>query len=308
MLSLSLRGSLGFAALVTALSAASCDAARSRSDVSPNSQPATSGPRPSSGDLDVPVSVPKPTVVEYSSVGGTPLRGFLYEPSKAGPHPTVVYHHGSERSPSNFAGQAQFYVPRGFVLFVPHRRGHGLSAAAAQYPAEVLGRAGSPPQRLVGVLRDQMPDVSAAVEFVRRLRSVDRQRVAVAGCSLGGVLALASARRERGLRAAIDFAGGSIVWKSNPPLRQMMRTAAKDATTPVFFIQAANDYNTAPSHELSKLMRETGGSASLQIFPAHGSTPRQGHQFCAGGRAPAWGPAVRTFLTRAFAETPSQTD
>jgi len=64
----------------------------------------------------------EPALVSFES-GSLRLQGFLYRPSGAGPFPAIVFNHGSEALPGPKRGQAAFYVPRGFALFVPHRRG-----------------------------------------------------------------------------------------------------------------------------------------------------------------------------------------
>jgi len=235
-----------------------------------------------------------PAVVEYQA--DPALRGYLYRPHGAGPFPAIIYNHGSERQPSNFGGQARFFVPRGFVLFAPHRRGQGLSSSAEPYPEAVLGRAGGDPDALVAFLEEQLDDVTAAVRFTRGLPTVDRHRTYTVGCSLGGVQALLMAERGDGIRGAVNFSGGAMMWDQNQPLQNRMIEAARNAKTPVFFIQAENDLNTAPSLILSREMQLAGLASRVTIFPPHGSGPQDGHAFCAGGTAPAWGEAVLDFL------------
>ena len=84
----------------------------------------------------------------------------------------------------------------------------------------------------------------AALAYLKQLSDVDPHRIAVAGCSYGGiqtVLAVeANAEQKLGLRAAIDFAGGAASWKSLS-LRDRMIRAARKANIPVLFIQAENE-------------------------------------------------------------------
>src|SRR4051794_40013816 len=128
--------------------------------------------------------VPAPVQVTYAT-SPAPLRGFLYRPAGPGPFPALVFNHGSERDASDLRGQAVFYVPRGFVVFVPHRRGHGLSGG--EYYDDVWKRSGRQPAKLVELLDAQVDDVAAAVAWVGRLAYVDRTRVVLAGCSFGGI-------------------------------------------------------------------------------------------------------------------------
>jgi poly(3-hydroxybutyrate) depolymerase len=62
--------------------------------------------------------------------GSLTLVGFLFKPDGAGPFPALVWNHGSERNPGTmrqFDAVASIFVPAGFVVFAPMRRGHGDS-------------------------------------------------------------------------------------------------------------------------------------------------------------------------------------
>jgi dipeptidyl aminopeptidase/acylaminoacyl peptidase len=240
-------------------------------------------------------SVSQPELVAFKS-GERTLHGFLYRPEGAGPHPAIVFNHGSEPVPTNLFGQALFYVPHGFVLFVPHRRGQGESRDAGEYIMEITMRAGDDPNVLVREMDAHADDVMAAVKYVASLPYVDPRRVAVAGCSFGGIQALLAAERGDGIAASVDFAGAAIMWSKTPPLQERMKRAARAARVPVFFIQAENDYDTSPSLVLGAEMRAAGRPSKVHIFPPKGSTPKDGHGFCMGGREPPWGDEVLAFL------------
>src|SRR5678815_745338 len=67
--------------------------------------------------------------VTYTSAGLT-LVGFVYKPDGSGPFPTVVWNHGSEKNPGGgpqFDSVAKIFVPAGYAVFAPVRRGHGGS-------------------------------------------------------------------------------------------------------------------------------------------------------------------------------------
>jgi carboxymethylenebutenolidase len=241
-----------------------------------------------------------PAEVTYATTPGS-LRGFLYRPEGTGPFPAVVFNHGSEQEPGDMRDEAEFYVPRGFVLFAPHRRGQGWSADAGEYINEAWIARGEQPQTLVELLDEQVDDVAAAVAYVRALPDVDATRVALVGCSFGGIETLLAAERDLGLRAAIDFAGAAATWARNPALQARMKRAALGATVPVLFIQAENDFDTAPSRVLSDAMRDAGRPTRLRIFPANGATTLEGHMFCNGSADPRWGPEVLEFLRGAMA-------
>ena len=232
-----------------------------------------------------------PSLVAFPS-GARTLHGFLYRPRGDGPFPAVVYNHGSERWPGTKRDEAVFYASRGFVLFVPHRRGQGESSDAGEY----VGQHAWDHARVVADLVAQTDDVMAAVEYLRSLSYVDGARVAVAGCSFGGIVSLLAAERGGGIKAAVDFAGGAMSWAKSPELQERMKQAARGAQVPVFFIQAANDFDTTPSLVLSEEMRRAGKPARVHVFPPNGSTPQEGHHLCWGGEHPAWGDEVLEFL------------
>ena len=234
--------------------------------------------------------------------GALTLHGFLFRPDGDGPFPAVVINHGSERLPGDKRGQASFYVPHGFVVFVPHRRGQGQSADVAEY---VVNHAADHARLVAELATTQTDDVMSAVEYVRSLPYVDRTRVAVAGCSFGGIMSLFAAERGTGIQAVVDFAGGAMSWAQAPELQARMKQAARAAQVPVFFVQAENDFDTTPSLVLSEEMRRAGKPVRVHVFPPNGVTHEEGHGFCAGGEHPAWGDEVLEFLK---ATPPSRVD
>src|ERR1051326_7728989 len=67
--------------------------------------------------------------VSFTSHGLT-LAGFLFKPDGPGPFPAVVWNHGSEKNPGGgpqFDAVAGIFVPHGYVVFAPIRRGHEMS-------------------------------------------------------------------------------------------------------------------------------------------------------------------------------------
>lgn len=250
---------------------------------------------PGIGEAAVPRADLSPELVTYYSDLLT-LHGFLYRPPGPGPFPAIVFNHGSEPLPGWKPDQAQFYVRHGFVLFLPHRRGQGRSRDAG---TSINALDGASPA-FVDALVAQSDDVMAAVAHVAALPYVDPRRVAVAGCSLGGIESLLAAERGTGLVAAVDFAGAAITWASNPALQDRMKLAARNARVPVFFLQAENDYDTAPSRVLSEEMKRAGKPMRVHIFPPRGTTAQDGHGLCMGGEHPPWGDEVLAFLADAM--------
>src|SRR6185503_11799704 len=106
-------------------------------------------------------------------------------------------------------------------------RGHGLSGPDSDYYNDVVATATDRAAALVEQLDLQVDDVAAAVAHAKTLPFVDAERVAIVGCSFGGIESLLAAERDIGVRAAIDFAGAAMTWADNAPLRDRMKRAAR---------------------------------------------------------------------------------
>jgi carboxymethylenebutenolidase len=186
----------------------------------------------------------------------------------------------------------RLFSDNGYVLFVPHRRGQGRSSADGR---GVLGLGA------LALNEAQLPDQLAALGYLKGLPYVDPGRIAVAGCSFGGIQTIlaveANADKNLGLRAAVDFAGAAQTWGSSSALRAKLIEAVRKATVPVMFVQAKNDYDLTPSYVLAKELEKLGKPYKLSIYPPYGSTVQDGHGgFCFRGGAAVWGPEVLSFL------------
>ena len=100
-------------------------------------------------------------------------------------------------------------------------------------------------------------------------------RIAVAGNSFGGVESVLGA--ERGSYcAAVDASGGAESWTLSPELQDFMTHAVRNSRAPIFFFQAANDYDLSPSRELSAAMKNARKAYEVKIYPAYGASPAGG--------------------------------
>jgi carboxymethylenebutenolidase len=247
-------------------------------------------------------SPPAPVEVTFSS-GGLVLHGFLYKPEGQGPFPAVLWNHGSERRPGWLPELAPLFLSHGYVFFIPHRRGHGRSPG--DYVMDLLERAnqsgGSSARNrmLVELMEQHLQDQVAALAYLKGLPEVDSQRIAVAGCSFGGIQTVLMAEKGLGVRAAVDFAGAAQNWQHSLELRGRMIQAVQHSQMPIFFIQAKNDYDISPSHDLAAAMEKSAKPHALQIFPAFGKSNQEAHEFCVHG-GEIWAPQVFSFLTQAL--------
>src|SRR5262249_29533375 len=145
------------------------------------------------------------------------------------------------------------FAARGWVFFMPCRRGQALSASSGPYIMDQIaaarrqGGAAAAEATMVRLLEtDQLGDQLAALAWLRTTSFVQPDRIAVAGNSFGGIESVLGA--ERGdYCAAIDSAGGAMTWAHAPRLQARMIRAVKSPRVPIFFFQAENDYDLAPS-------------------------------------------------------------
>jgi len=232
------------------------------------------------------------------------LHGDLSKPVGAGPFPAVLWNHGgSNPSPGSSRYSAspilgELFSRRGYVLLIPHRRGYGRSPRhplVDQFRAEK--RIDERNKVQLELMDIHMKDVMGAMQYLETLPFVDRNRIALAGCSYGGSLTVFAAERNLPIRAAVNFAGGARSWKQSPDLQERMLRSVRAAKVPIILIQAENDYDLDPSRVLSRELERLKKPHQLKIFPAHGSTAQEGHSFCTTG-GKAWEADVFSFLER----------
>ena len=134
----------------------------------------------------------------------------------------------------------------------------------------------------------------AALAWLQQQNFVQKGRIAVAGTSFGGIEAVLGA--ERGSYcAAIDSAGAAQSWAQSLLLQSVMIRAVRNSKIPIFFFQAANDYDLQPSKALAAAMKDADKPYQLKIYPAFGESSGDGHSFGYFG-ASIWADDVFRFL------------
>jgi len=228
--------------------------------------------------------------------GGLQLHGFLWKPSGPGPFPAVLWNHGSEKLPGSQPDLARFYTGHSYVFFVPHRRGQGRSPGpyiqdlVAQAPPSQRGR------RMMELQDQEVEDVIAALDFLKSQPFVDAGRIAISGCSYGGIQTLLAGERDLGVKALVPFAPGAMSWDQSPAVADGLRRAVAREKAPVFLLQAQNDFNLAPARVLASEAAAKGQDFRSKIYPAFGSTQRDGHHGFCTTATEVWGSDVLAFL------------
>lgn len=143
---------------------------------------------------------------------------------------------------------------------------------------------------------DHLNDQLAGLAWLRRATFVQPDRIAVAGNSFGGIEAILGAE-QGSYCAAIDMSGGAESWAQAPELRAAMIRTVRKAQSPIFFLQAENDYDLSPTRILSAEMKSAGKSYQMKIYPAFGKSAEDGHSFAYLGGS-VWADDVFSFLER----------
>jgi dienelactone hydrolase len=212
------------------------------------------------------------------NAGDHELRGILFKPQGDGPFPAVIWNHGSEKSPGagpEFESVASIFVPAGYVVFAPVRRGHGYSKGA--YIGDVIKQTqvakGAEAARRVMVQlmeTEQLDDQLAGLAYAKQLGFVDPDRIAVAGCSYGGIETLLGAERNVGYKAAISISPAALSWEENPLLQKRLIASVRAITIPVLLLQPPKDASLQPSRVLGAEARRLGRPLTIKVYPDTG--------------------------------------
>lgn len=241
------------------------------------------------------VAQAKPEEVAFPS-DGRQLHGFLWRPEGSGPFRAIVWNHGSEKLPGSQPALANFYTAHAYVFFVPHRRGQGRSPGDYIQDQIAYAPPGQRAQRMIDLQQAEVDDVIAGLNYLKSLPFVDPAKIAISGCSYGGIQTLLTGERDLGVKALVPFAPGAMSWDKNYEVQDRLLRAVDLAKAPVFLIQAENDYNLAPSHALTKEATKKHKDFQSKIYPAFGKSQHEGHWGFCSSATEVWGADVLAFL------------
>jgi len=226
----------------------------------------------------------EPQVVSY----GPGLRGLLYgREGKA-----IAWNHGSERDPEPRPELAELYLAAGYALFLPHRRGHGLSAG--EYPIDALRGSPRLGDALIELHERYLDDTLQAVAWLEDEPWVED--VAISGVSHGAIQSILAATRP-----CVAFAPAAMAWATVPELHAWLLEAVEQATAPIFLLQAANDHDLGPADVLGAALDRKGAPNRVRVYPAYGDSAQAGHAGFACLATDIWGPDVLRFLAAVHA-------
>ncbi|MCL6548582.1 MAG: S9 family peptidase, partial [Alicyclobacillus sp.] len=140
-----------------------------------------------------------PELVHYPSFDGLSIPAFYYRPKQGtGPYPVVVYVHGGPESQSRngFNSVVQYFVNRGYAVFVPNVRGSSGYGRTYVHLDDVRKR------------MDSVADLACCVDWLVEHGQAKRDAIAVMGGSYGGFMVLAAVTHYPELWAAgVDIVG-----------------------------------------------------------------------------------------------------
>lgn len=139
-----------------------------------------------------------PELVRYRSFDGLEVPAFYYRPNAPGPYAVVVYVHGGPESQSrnSFNSVIQYFVQRGYAVFVPNVRGSSGYGRTYVHLDDVRKR------------MDSVADLAAGVRWLTEHGDADPKRIGVMGGSYGGFMTLAAVTHYPDLWAAgVDIVG-----------------------------------------------------------------------------------------------------
>jgi len=243
------------------------------------------------------------TRVTFES-GGLILVGYLYQPEGSGPWPALIWNHGSEKNPSagpQFEAIASAFVPAGYLVFAPVRRGHGESEGdyvvdRLKFTIQQLGKDEANRLTVRLLETEQLADQLAALAYVKQLPFVDSQRIVVAGCSYGGIETLLGAESGAGYKAAISISPAAMSWEGNEYLRSRLVKAVSRINIPTLLIQPPKDPSLGPSQVLGAAAARAGKPLTAKVYPATGPEKEQGHCFGGATGMHVWADDAKAFF------------
>ncbi len=239
---------------------------------------------------------------------GRQIAAITFRPAGEAPRPLVLLtHHTSSEQARNgeprhgvYPHVVDWFVERGYVVAVIHRRGYGLTGG------ERAERFSCARPNHFGAGRADAADLTAAVDALTELPFVRKDGVIAIGQSTGGwAVAALAAENHPAVAGVINFGGGrrgrSGATGEACALDALVRDArvmGRRTRTPSLWIYTENDRSFPPelSRRMADAFRQSGSALEFRMMPPFG---RDGHALLPNGNGiPIWGPEVERFILR----------
>lgn len=227
--------------------------------------------------------------VKYKSFDDLEIPGWLYLPhgaKKGDDLPVIVWVHGGPESQSraSFNGVLQYFVNRGYAVYLPNVRGSTGYGKAYSHLDDVRRR------------MDSVADLAACVPFLESTGYIDPGKIVVMGGSYGGFMTLAAITHYPDLWAAavniVGIANFETFLENTGAYRRKLReseygTLENDRDffreispiwhvdkikVPLFVIHGANDPRVpvGEARQIVEAVRSNGGIVEYLEFPDEG--------------------------------------
>ncbi len=198
---------------------------------------------------------------------GEVINAYFARPLGPGPFPGVVLIHHMPGWDEWYREITRKFAHHGYLAISPniyYRFGHGSPDDVA---AKARASGGVPDDRVVG-------DVEGATGFLKNL-PLSNGKVGVFGTCSGGRHAFLAACRMKGLDAAVDCWGGSVVMsKERLTPRQPVAPIdyTKDLSCPLLGLFGEEDQNPTPQHValLEQELKKHGKTYEFHMYPKAG--------------------------------------
>jgi dienelactone hydrolase len=155
--------------------------------------------------------------ISFKGASGEVVPAYLVLPRGKGPHPAVIYAHGSGGSRRDLLPSAVGLAERGAVALVPEMRYSASRAGTEALPEGVDGVRTATDKEIESVV-----EVRRAVDLLDSLSYVDDKRIGYVGWSAGARTGAVAAGVEHRIRAFDLLAGGAL------PVRTYVASTAAD--------------------------------------------------------------------------------
>ena len=185
--------------------------------------------------------------------GGRPIRVDTVRPSRTGPVPAILLLHGS-------GGNIGFWLDR----LAPHLDRFGIALFAPHYFDRTGTVRADAATILDGVHFPQwLETVGDAITHVAADTSVDPDRIALIGISLGAFLSLARASMDNRIRAVVEVSGG---------MPEPFAASATASLPPTLILHGMADtvVPVSEAHKLSELLDRLHVSHQTELLPGEG--------------------------------------
>ncbi|HUF26804.1 MAG TPA: alpha/beta fold hydrolase [Gemmatimonadaceae bacterium] len=205
--------------------------------------------------------------LEFGLAGSDRIPALLTLPAGSARAPAALLLHGY----SSRKEMMSEHVGRGLLA-------HGVAGLAIDLPLHgdrknpVQTQAMGDPLQLVRRWREALAECALGLGYLGARAEIDRERLAIVGYSLGSYLAVASAAKERTVKAVVLAAGGDL--PSGTPVSMLARSVADPlkavrqiAGRPLLMVHGRRDRTVTPD-QARRLYEAAGNPKELRWYDA----------------------------------------